>query len=49
MPTAMAISYVLDGSNGHLLRAKPFVRTNWNSGFDSKGRPMVRSCDGGHA
>jgi PQQ-dependent dehydrogenase (methanol/ethanol family) len=33
--------YVLDGSNGHLLRAKPFVRTNWNSGFDSKGRPTV--------
>lgn len=33
--------YVLDGKDGHLLFAKPFVRTNWNNGFDAKGRPIV--------
>ena len=27
--------------DGHLLLAKPFVRTNWNNGFDAKGRPIV--------
>ncbi|HXB51451.1 MAG TPA: PQQ-dependent dehydrogenase, methanol/ethanol family [Rhizomicrobium sp.] len=33
--------YVLDGKDGHLLLAKPFVHTNWNNGFDAKGRPKV--------
>jgi alcohol dehydrogenase (cytochrome c) len=33
--------YVLDRTDGHLLWAKPFVRTNWNNGFDAKGRPTI--------
>src|SRR3569833_561720 len=33
--------YVLDGTNGQFLWAKPFVRTNWNKGFDAKGRPLI--------
>jgi PQQ-dependent dehydrogenase (methanol/ethanol family) len=33
--------YVLDGKDGHLLLAKPFVHTNWNNGFDAKGRPKI--------
>jgi alcohol dehydrogenase (cytochrome c) len=33
--------YVLDSKDGHLLWAKPFVRTNWNDGFDAKGRPTI--------
>jgi len=33
--------YVLDGKDGHLLLGKPFVHTNWNKGFDAKGRPIV--------
>ena len=33
--------YALDGTNGQLLWAKPFVRTNWNKGFDAKGRPII--------
>jgi PQQ-dependent dehydrogenase (methanol/ethanol family) len=34
--------YVLDRSNGAFLRATPFVRQNWNAGFDARGRPQVR-------
>jgi PQQ-dependent dehydrogenase (methanol/ethanol family) len=33
--------YCLDGTNGQFLWAKPFVRTNWNKGFDAKGRPII--------
>ena len=32
---------MLDGTNGQFLWAKPFVRTNWNKGFDAKGRPII--------
>ena len=32
--------YVLDRTNGEFLLGKPFVKTNWNSGLDEKGRPM---------
>jgi alcohol dehydrogenase (cytochrome c) len=34
--------YVLDRTNGAFLWAKPFVRQNWNAGFDANGRPQVR-------
>ena len=33
--------YALDGTNGQFLWAKPFVHTNWNKGFDAKGRPII--------
>jgi alcohol dehydrogenase (cytochrome c) len=33
--------YVLDRTNGRFLLGKPFVRQNWNVGFDEKGRPMM--------
>ncbi|HEX6896836.1 MAG TPA: PQQ-binding-like beta-propeller repeat protein, partial [Bryobacteraceae bacterium] len=32
--------YVLDRSNGEFLLGKPFVKVNWMSGFDAKGRPI---------
>ena len=32
--------YVLDRTNGAFLLGKPFVKTNWATGFDEKGRPM---------
>jgi alcohol dehydrogenase (cytochrome c) len=32
--------YVLDRTNGQFLLGKPFVKVNWNSGFDEKGRPI---------
>jgi alcohol dehydrogenase (cytochrome c) len=32
--------YVLDRTNGKFLLGKPFVRVNWMSGFDAKGRPI---------
>ena len=32
--------YVLDRTNGQFLMAKPFVKQNWEVGFDEKGRPM---------
>jgi len=35
------VYYVLDRTNGQMLLAKPFVRTNWFTGFDKKGRPIV--------
>jgi alcohol dehydrogenase (cytochrome c) len=33
--------YVLDRTNGAFLSGTPFVYQNWNSGFDSRGRPKV--------
>ena len=33
--------YVLDRTNGRFLAATPFVYQNWNSGYDSAGRPIV--------
>ena len=35
------VYYVIDRTNGQMLLAKPFVRTNWFTGFDKKGRPIV--------
>ena len=35
------VYYILDRTNGKLLLAKPFVRTNWNKGWDANGRPIV--------
>jgi PQQ-dependent dehydrogenase (methanol/ethanol family) len=35
------VYYVLDRTNGQMLLAKPFVKTNWFTGFDTKGRPIV--------
>jgi len=32
--------YVLDRENGKFLLGKPFVRVNWMSGFDEKGKPI---------
>ena len=32
--------YVLDRTNGKFLAGTPFVYQNWNSGFDSNGRPI---------
>lgn len=32
--------YVLDRATGEFLLGKPFVRQNWASGLDDKGRPM---------
>jgi alcohol dehydrogenase (cytochrome c) len=32
--------YVLDRTTGEFLLGKPFVKVNWNTGFDEKGRPM---------
>ena len=34
------IFYVLDRTTGQFLLGKPFVKTNWLTGFDEKGRPM---------
>jgi alcohol dehydrogenase (cytochrome c) len=34
--------YVLDRATGEFLRATPFVKQNWNDGFDSAGRPRSR-------
>jgi alcohol dehydrogenase (cytochrome c) len=33
--------YLLDRNSGEFLLAKSFVRQNWASGFDDKGRPVV--------
>jgi len=35
------VYYVIDRTNGQMLLAKPFVKTNWFTGFDKKGRPIV--------
>jgi alcohol dehydrogenase (cytochrome c) len=32
--------YVLDRTTGQFLSGKPFVKVNWTSGLDDKGRPM---------
>lgn len=33
--------YVLDRATGEFISAAPFVKVNWATGFDEKGRPMV--------
>jgi alcohol dehydrogenase (cytochrome c) len=33
------VMYVLDRVTGEFLKGKPYVKTNWLDGFDSKGRP----------
>ena len=32
--------YVLDRTSGQFLLGKPFVKVNWATGFDEKGRPI---------
>jgi PQQ-dependent dehydrogenase (methanol/ethanol family) len=34
--------YTLDRSNGAFISASPFVRQNWNDGFDPSGKPRTR-------
>jgi alcohol dehydrogenase (cytochrome c) len=34
------VFYVLDRNTGQFLMGKPFVKANWLTGFDEKGRPM---------
>ena len=34
------VFYVLDRNSGQFLMGKPFVKANWLTGFDEKGRPM---------
>jgi alcohol dehydrogenase (cytochrome c) len=34
------VMYVLDRTSGQFLKGQPFVKVNWLSGFDEKGRPM---------
>ena len=34
------VFYVLDRTTGQFLSGKSFVKTNWYTGFDEKGRPM---------
>jgi alcohol dehydrogenase (cytochrome c) len=34
------ILYVLDRTTGEFLKGQPFVKVNWVSGFDAKGRPI---------
>ena len=39
--------YVLDRTNGQFMSGTPFVKVNWASGFDAKGRPIqTRQPDG---
>ncbi len=33
--------YVLDRTTGEFLSGKPFVKQNWNMGFDKNGRPIM--------
>ena len=33
--------YVLDRATGQFLLGKPFVKQNWNAGFDEHGRPIM--------
>jgi alcohol dehydrogenase (cytochrome c) len=33
--------YALDRITGEFLMARPFVKQNWNAGFDPKGRPVL--------
>jgi alcohol dehydrogenase (cytochrome c) len=37
------VFYVLDRTTGQFLLGKPFVKANWLTGFDEKGRPMRTS------
>jgi glucose dehydrogenase len=37
--------YVIDRTTGKFLLGKPFVKQNWNIGFDPKGRPIVQALD----
>ena len=40
------VLYVLDRTNGKLLRGSPFASVvNWHSGFDANGRPIVAQPD----
>jgi alcohol dehydrogenase (cytochrome c) len=32
--------YVLDRISGEFMKGEPFVKTNWATGFDAKGRPI---------
>jgi len=32
--------YVLDRATGEFLKGNPFVKVNWATGFDAKGRPQ---------
>ena len=32
--------YVLDRGTGEFLKGQPFVKVNWATGFDAKGRPI---------
>jgi alcohol dehydrogenase (cytochrome c) len=32
--------YVIDRITGEFMKGEPFVKTNWASGFDAKGRPI---------
>ena len=34
------VFYVLDRATGQFLLGKPFVKVNWMSGFDAKGKPI---------
>jgi len=34
------VFYVLDRTNGQFLSGKSFIKTNWVSGFDEKGKPI---------
>jgi alcohol dehydrogenase (cytochrome c) len=33
--------YVIDRITGEFMKGQPFVKTNWSSGFDPKGRPIL--------
>jgi alcohol dehydrogenase (cytochrome c) len=35
------VAYMLDRTNGKFLRGTSFVKTNWYTGFDELGRPIV--------
>lgn len=35
------VFYVLDRTNGQFLKGTSFTKTNWYTGFDEKGRPML--------
>jgi alcohol dehydrogenase (cytochrome c) len=43
------VFYVLDRTAGKLLSATPFVRTNWVSGWDPNGRPILTPGGGASA
>jgi alcohol dehydrogenase (cytochrome c) len=35
------VFYVLDRTNGQFLKGTSFTKTNWYTGFDERGRPML--------